>query len=60
MSAGPICDAPAHYGGLSATRKYSSADLGHMWHCNRRVKVEGSRCWQHQDVPSSPDSRTEA
>lgn len=43
-----ICNAPCHYGGLSAARKYSRSELGHMWHCNRVVKNEGDRCWQHK------------
>lgn len=51
MSA-PICGAPCQYGGISATRKYARADMGWMWHCNRRVKAEGQRCWQHKAVSS--------
>jgi hypothetical protein len=44
---GLICGAECHYGGLSAARKYSSSDLGWMWHCNRRVRAAGDRCYQH-------------
>jgi len=46
----PICGAPCHYGNVAATRKYSKAELGWMWHCNRAVKVEGQHCWQHKDA----------
>lgn len=49
MKDSPICDAPCFYGGIAATRKYSKAELGHMWHCNRKVKVAGERCWQHKE-----------
>lgn len=49
----PICGAPCHYGGLSATRKYSKSELGWMWHCNRQVKVPGTRCYQHRSTPSA-------
>ena len=44
------CGAPARYGGLSAARKHSRAELGHMWHCNRPVKNAGDRCYQHRGV----------
>lgn len=44
----PICGEPCHYGGLSAARKYSRAELGWMWHCNRRVRTDGDKCWQHR------------
>jgi hypothetical protein len=43
----PICGAPAHYGGLSATRKYASTDLGYQGTCNQVVKAIGDRCWRH-------------
>ncbi|SUE16616.1 Uncharacterised protein [Rhodococcus gordoniae] len=36
-----FCNAPCHSGGIAATRKYSKAKLGRMWHCNRRVRNEG-------------------
>lgn len=45
----PICGAPCHYGGLEMTRRRSKSDLGWMWHCNRRVKTEGDRCYQHKE-----------
>lgn len=44
------CDEPCHYGGLSAARKYSASELGHMGHCNRIVKNQGDRCYKHSDV----------
>lgn len=43
-----ICGVPCHYGGLSAARKHSRAELGVIWHCNRAVKREGERCYQHR------------
>lgn len=46
----PVCYAPARYGGLSAARKYSRADLGYIWTCNRPVLTWGLRCYQHTDV----------
>lgn len=53
------CGQLARYGGLSAARKGSRADLGVMWHCNRPVKNEGDKCWQHQriawDKPNTED-----
>jgi hypothetical protein len=47
----PICGVPCHDGGVKAARKYSSSDLGWMWHCNRRVKNAGDRCYQHKTTP---------
>lgn len=52
----PICAAPCHYGGLSAARKYSRAELGWIWHCNRRVSTPGQRCWQHSVVAEETNS----
>lgn len=46
----PICGAPCHYGGRSMAREHSRAELGWMWHCNRRVSAAGQRCWQHSGV----------
>lgn len=43
-----ICDTPCHYGGLSAARKYSRSEFGKIWHCNRRVKNVGDKCYQHK------------
>lgn len=43
-----ICGVPCAWGGMSAARKHSRVDLGHMWHCNRRVRTAGERCWQHR------------
>lgn len=47
-----VCGVPCHYGGLSAARKYSRADLGRMWHCNRPVKSENETCFQHRTPPT--------
>lgn len=43
------CAAPCYYGGLSAARKYSRAELGLYGACNRPVKVEGERCYAHRE-----------
>jgi hypothetical protein len=51
-----ICGAPARYGGLSAWRKYANVDPGPMWVCNRRVKREGDRCWQHPRTPAEREA----
>lgn len=48
-----VCGAPCYYGGVAATRKYSKADLGWMWHCNRKTK-DGARCARHRDVEVLP------
>lgn len=48
------CDVPCYYGGLSAARKFTKSELGHMWHCNRRVKNPGDRCYQHTDAERYP------
>lgn len=45
----PICGAPAHYGGLSAARKYANTDLGYQGTCNQVVKAIGDRCWRHRE-----------
>ncbi|SDH41030.1 hypothetical protein SAMN04488590_3270 [Microbacterium sp. 77mftsu3.1] len=45
-----VCGFPCHHGGLSAARKHSRAELGHMWHCNRPVKNAGDRCYQHRNT----------
>ena len=46
----PVCGAPCHWGGLALARRSSKSDLGWMWHCNRRVRAAGDRCWQHVGV----------
>ena len=43
-----VCMAPCPGGGSSAARKYSRADLGYYGKCNRAVKAEGERCFQHR------------
>lgn len=44
-----ICGEPCPYGGSSAVRKYARPNLGWMGHCNRVVKKQGDKCWQHKN-----------
>lgn len=52
-----ICGEEAPYGGRSAARKYSRAELGRWGACNRAVKAEGERCYQHRPTWAKPWSR---